>query len=149
MSLPHLFMNMTFQQPEQIIHLIKQAGEGAEIIYNSGAMRLRIDLRSGDISLWRSHFLTDPSEANLLVACEDGDGELKQTRLTWVVGSSIRTAFVSGKKEAKALLEAIGVVAQLASLACDRCYGLGESTVWAFYLDRNETLSATPLGSCS
>lgn len=149
MSLPHLFTNMTFQQPEQIIHLIKQAGEGAEIIYNSGAMRLRIDLRSDDISLWRSHFLTDPSEANLLVACEDGDGELKQTRLTWVVGSSIRTTFVSGKKEAKALLEAIGVVAQLASLACDRCYGLGESTVWAFYLDRNKTLSATPLGSCS
>ena len=93
--------------------------------------------------------MTDPSEANLLVACEDGDGELKQTRLTWVVGSSIRTTFVSGKKEAKALLEAIGVVAQLASLACDRCYGLGESTVWAFYLDRNKTLCATPLGSCS
>ena len=142
-------MNMTFQMHEQIIHLIKQAGEGAEIIYNSGAMRLRINLRSDDISLWRSHFLTNPSEASLLVACEDGDGELKQTHLTWVVGSSIRTTFVSGKKEAKALLEAIGVVPQLASLACDRCYGLGESTVWAFYLDRNETLSATPLGSCS
>ena len=112
-------------------------------------MRLRIDLRSDDITLWRSHFLTHSSEANLLFACEDGGGELKQTRLTWVVGSAIRTAFVSGKKEAKTLLEAIGVVAELASLACDRCYGLGASTIWAFYLDRKDELSATPLGSCS
>jgi hypothetical protein len=142
-------MNMMFQQPEQIKYLINQAGEGAEIVYKSGDMRLRIDLRSDDITLWRSHFLTHSSEANLLVACEDGGGELKQTRLTWVVGSAIRTAFVSGKKEAKTLLEAIGVVAELASLACDHCYGLGASTIWAFYLDRKDELSATPLGSCS
>lgn len=142
-------MNMMFQQPEQIKSLINQAGEGAEIVYKSGDMRLRIDLRSDDITLWRSHFLTRSNEANLLLACEDGDGELMQTRLTWVVGSAIRTAFVSGKKEAKTLLEAIGVEAELASLACDRCYGLGATTIWAFYLDRKDELSATPLGSCS
>jgi len=89
------------------------------------------------------------SNANLLVACQNGDGDLKQTKLTWVVGSSIRTALVSGKKEAKALLEALGVTTELASLACDRCYGLGASTIWALYLDRKDTLSATPLGSFS
>ena len=143
-----LDMSMTFQQPEQITHLIKQAGEGAEIVYKSGDVYFRIDLRSDDISLWRSYFLAHSSNANLLVACQDGDGDLKETKLTWVVGSSIRTALVSGKKEAKALLEAIGVVTELASLVCDRCYGLGASTIWAFYLDRKDTLSATPLGSC-
>jgi len=140
---------MTFQQPEQITHLIKQAGEGAEIIYKTGDICLRIDLRGDDISLWRSHFMAHSSNANLLVACQDGDGDLMQTQLTWVVGSSIRTALVSGKKEAQALLEAIGVTTELASLACDRCYGLGASTIWAFYLDRKNTLSATPLGSFS
>ncbi|MFM7754536.1 MAG: hypothetical protein ACKO58_09115 [Cyanobium sp.] len=140
---------MTFQQPEQITHLIKQAGEGAEIIYKTGDIYLRIDLRGDDISLWRSQFMAHSSNANLLLACQNGDGDLKQTQLTWVVGSSIRTALVSGKKEAKALLEAIGVTTELASLACDRCYGLGESTIWAFYLDRKDTLSATPLGSFS
>jgi len=138
---------MTFQQPEQITHLIKQAGEGAEIIYKTGDMYLRIDLRCDDISLWRSHFMAHYTNANLLVACQDSDGDLMQTQLTWVVGSSIRTALVSGKKEAQALLEAIGIVAELASLACDRCYGLGESTIWALYLDRKDRLSATPLGS--
>jgi len=143
-----LDMSMTFQQPEQITHLIKQAGEGAEIVYKSGDVYFRIDLRSDDISLWRSYFSAHSSNANLLVACQDGDGDLKETKLTWVVGSSIRTALVSGKKEAKALLEAIGVVTELASLVCDRCYGLGASTIWAFYLDRKDTLSATPLGSC-
>jgi hypothetical protein len=142
-----LDMSMTFQQPEQILNLIRQAGEGAEIVYKSGDMHLRIDLRSDDISLWRSHFMAHCNNPNLLVACQDSDGDLMQTQLTWVVGSSIRTTLVSGKKEAQALLEAIGIVAELASLACDRCYGLGESTIWAFYLDRNNTLSATPLGS--
>jgi len=140
---------MTFQQPEQITHLIKQAGEGAEIIYKTGDMYLRIDLRGDDISLWRSSYMSHSSNANLLVACQDGDGDLMQTQLSWVVGSSVRTALVSGKKEAKALLEAIGVAHELASLACDRCYGLGLSTIWAFYLDRTDTLSATPLGSFS
>jgi len=89
------------------------------------------------------------NNANLIVACQDSDGGMMQTQLTWVVGSSIRTALVSGKKEAKALLEAIGVTTDLANLACDRCYGLGASTIWAFYLDRKDTLSATPLGSFS
>jgi hypothetical protein len=141
----------TFYQPEQIKHLIKQAGEGSEIVYKSGDTLLRLDLRNEDISLWRSYFLSHSSEANLLLACENGDGdcELMQTRLTWVVGSSIRSAFVSGKKEAKSIFEAVGVAAELASLACDSCYGLGETTIWAFYFDRNWTLSATPLGSCS
>jgi len=142
-------MNMTFQQPEQIERLIKQTGENTEIAYKSGDESLRIDLRDDDISLWRSHFLSHSSNANLLVACEDSEGELTQTRLTWVVGASIRPAFVTGKKKAKALLEAIGVGAELASLACDSCYGIGESTIWAFYFDRNKTLSATPLGLCS
>jgi len=141
----------TFHQPEQINNLKEQAGEGSEIVYKSGDKLFRINLRNDDISLWRSCFLNHSTEANLLLACEDGDGdcELTQTRLTWVVGSSIRSVFVSGKKEAKSLFEAVGVASELASLACDSCYGLGESTVWAFYLDRNKTLSATPLGSCS
>jgi cysteine sulfinate desulfinase/cysteine desulfurase-like protein len=139
---------MKFQQPEQIEKLIKQSGENGEIIVRSGDNNLRIDVRSDDISLWRSHFLNHSSEDNLLIACEDRDGELMHTRLTWVVGSSIRSAFVSGKEEAQELLEAIGVVSDLARLACNSCYGLGESTIWAIYFDRNKTLSATPLGSC-
>jgi predicted neutral ceramidase superfamily lipid hydrolase len=139
---------MKFQQTEQIKQLIKQAGGAAEIICKSGDNHLRIDVRSDDISLWRSHFLNHSSEGTLIIACEDGDGELTETRLTWVVGSSIRSTFVSGKKEAKELLEAIGVAADLATLACNSCYGLGESTIWAVYFDRNKTLSATPLGSC-
>ena len=142
-------MNMTFKQPEQIERLIKEAGENRELVYKSGDKSLRVDLRDDDISLWRSHFLSHSTIANLLFACENSKGELMHTRLTWVVGASIRSALVRGKKEAKELLEAIGVEAELASLACDSCYGIGESTIWAFYFDRNQTLSTTPLGLCS
>jgi hypothetical protein len=127
--------------------LIKQAGEEQELQYGTNEDRLRIDLRVDDIDLWQAHRASHPGNANLLLACEIGSGELVDTHLTWIVGAAIRPAWVAGSAQARDLLKTLGVSEQLVELASQHCPGLGESIIWAFHLDRHGWLTATPVQS--
>jgi hypothetical protein len=130
-----------------IERLIEEAGKGQELQYGTNQDRLRIDLRVDDIELWQAHRASHPDNANLLLACESGSGELLDTRLTWVVGAAIRPAWVGGSAQAMDLLRTLGVSAQLVELASLHCPGLGESIIWAFHLERHGWLTSTPVQS--
>ena len=81
------------------------------------------------------------------MACSGSSGELKDTQLTWVVGSAIRSAFAKDAPHVEELLQQLGIPANLAHAAVDRCPGLGDDLVWAFYLERHGWLIATPVAS--
>lgn len=130
-----------------IEHLIEQAGKAQELQYGTNQDRLRIALRDDDIQLWQTHRASHPDNTNLLLACESGSGDLLDTHLTWVVGAAIRPAWVAGSAQAMDLLRVLGVSAQLVELASQHCPGVGESIIWAFYLERHGWLTATPLQS--
>lgn len=128
-----------------IKHLLEQAGNDQEIQYVNENYRLRIDLRADDIELWQSYYKADQEQANIFLACESANGELLDTRLTWVVGAAIRQSWVEGPNQAIELLQELGVSAELATLAAQHCPGLGESITWAFHLERHGWLTATPV----
>ena len=73
-------------------------------------------------------------------------GDLKDTRLTWVVGSAIRTATASSPDAVALLLAQLGIP-MASEAAITRCPGLGADLVWAFYLERHGWLIATPVAS--
>jgi DUF438 domain-containing protein len=127
--------------------LIKQAAEKQEIEYGTREARLRIDLRTEDIQLWKFHQKSYSDEGNILLACEDNSGSLSETRLTWVVGAAIRSTMVEGSDQAKDLLKKLGVAEELVNLASEHCPGLGGTAVWAFHLERHGWLTATPIES--
>ena len=128
-----------------IQQLKQQVPDGKEIEYCVEGHRLRIDLRDDDISLWQSHLASHAVDANLLLACESSNAELTETRLTWIVGAAIRSTTVFDCAQATTLLKSLGVSQQLLSLVVEHCVGLGESMVWAFHMDRNFCLTATPV----
>jgi len=105
----------------------------------------RINLRDDNIQLWRETLDHQDVSANLLLACENNEGDLSDTQLTWVVGSAIRSARVNTAPEAAALLEAMGVSQTLTRTAIEHCPGLGNDLIWAFYLERHGWLIATPV----
>lgn len=138
---------MSAEQISNIKNLMSLAGGEKEVVFGFGNTRLRVDLRDDDISLWQHHLAAQSAEANLLLACENSNGDLSETRLTWIVGAAIRSSLVTGNIQATDLLKMLDVQPQLLSLVTEHCTGLGESTVWAFHLDRNGTLTATPVSS--
>jgi hypothetical protein len=69
------------------------------------------------------------------------------TTLTWVVGSAIRGTSIGSATEAQQLLKAMGLSNEVAQIAIEHCPGLGENLVWAFYLERQGGLIATPVSS--
>ena len=83
----------------------------------------------------------------MLLACEASSGELKDTLLTWVVGSAIRSTAATDAAEVAELLMQLGIPRNLAQAALDRCPGLGDDLVWAFYLERHGWLIATPVAA--
>ena len=107
----------------------------------------RINLRDENIELWQETFDQHTTPANLLLACEESSGDLKDTRLTWVVGSAIRTATASNPDAVAVLLSQLGIPAELTEAAITRCPGLGQDLVWAFYLERHGWLIATPVAT--
>ena len=76
----------------RIATLQNQAGSSGELDLPVGDGCFRINLRDENIALWQETFDQHTTAANLLLACEESNGDLKDTRLTWVVGSAIRTA---------------------------------------------------------
>lgn len=131
----------------RIAVLQNQAGSSGELDLPVGDGCFRINLRDENIALWQETFDQHTTAANLLLACEESNGDLKDTRLTWVVGSAIRTATASSPDAVGWLLAQLGVPTELTEAAISRCPGLGDDLVWAFYLERHGWLIATPVAS--
>ena len=131
----------------RIAALREQAGSRGELDLAVGEGCFRINLRDENIELWRETFKQHTTPANLLLACEKSSGDLKETRLTWVVGSAIRTATASNPGAVAMLLSQLGVAEELTEAAVNRCPGLGKDLVWAFYLERHGWLIATPVAT--
>ena len=127
--------------------LQRKADASGELNFSIGAGCFRINLRDENIELWQETFDQHTSPANLLLACEESSGDLKDTRLTWVVGSAIRTATASNPDAVAVLLSQLGIPAELTEAAITRCPGLGQDLVWAFYLERHGWLIATPVAT--
>jgi hypothetical protein len=126
--------------------LLDQAVDG-ELDIPVGTGRLRVDLKGDNIRLWQETLDRLQPEGNLLLACENSDGSLKATQLTWVVGAAIRSAQVSSSAEAGSLLNSLGIDAPLSDAAQKHCPGLGGRITWAFYLERHGWLKATPVAA--
>ena len=73
------------------------SGGGREIKFDKSGEVLRIDLREDYILMWQQEVAVKGESANLLLACENSSGSLHSTRLTWIVGSAIRTEFIKSK----------------------------------------------------
>jgi len=129
----------------RIATLQNQAGSSGELDLPVGDGCFRINLRDENIALWQETFDQHTTAANLLLACEESNGDLRDTRLTWVVGSAIRTATASSPDAVGWLLTQLGVPTELTEAAISRCPGLGDDLVWAFYLERHGWLIATPV----
>ena len=129
----------------RISALQQQAGPSGELDLQVGEGCFRINLLDDNIALWQETFEQQTAPANLLLACAGSSGELKDTRLTWVVGSAIRTATASSPDAVGWLLSQLGVPTELTEAAITRCPGLGDDLVWAFYLERHGWLIATPV----
>ena len=127
--------------------LMNSADQNSEVIHTIGELQFRIDLKPDDLRLWSETLQTRNEHCNLLLACEHGDGALDQTSLTWVVGSAIRSFSIQSADEVTPLLTSLGVEAALSEKLPELCPGLGFDITWAFYLDRNGTLSASPVPS--
>ena len=131
----------------RISELQQQAGSSGELDVTVGDGCFRINLLDDNIVLWQETFQQQTAPANLLLACSGSSGELKDTQLTWVVGSAIRTATASSPDAVGWLLTQLGVPTELTEAAISRCPGLGDDLVWAFYLERHGWLIATPVAS--
>ncbi len=103
----------------------------------------RIDLKPENLRLWSETISNHQKPCNLLLACDSDKVDLKASRLTWVVGSAIRAANIDSPNGAYEILQCLGVPAELAAIAKDNCPGLGTIN-WAFYFDRNNSLTASP-----
>ena len=127
--------------------LQEHADASGELSFPAGPDCFRINLRDENIQLWQETFEQIISPANLLLACADNEGELVETKLTWVVGSAIRGTSIGSATEVLQLLKAMGLSNEVAQIAIEHCPGLGENLVWAFYLERQGGLIATPVSS--
>ena len=131
----------------RISELQQQAGPSGELDLSVGDGCFRINLLDDNIALWQETFQQQAAPANLLLACAGSSGELEDTRLTWVVGSAIRRASAESPTAAALLLQELGIPEPLTQAAVDRCPGLGDDLVWAFYLERHGWLIATPVAA--
>ena len=127
--------------------LQRKADASGELNFSIGAGCFRINLRDENIKLWQETLEQQKVAANLLLACENNDGELSATQLTWVVGSAIRSANVLSSAGASDLLQAMGISDELSAAAVQNCPGLGNDLIWAFYLERHGWLIATPVAT--
>ena len=125
--------------------LLQSADKNGEVIHTINGSRFRIDLKPDDIRLWYETLESVSTPCNLLLACQHGGGNLKDTCLTWVVGSAIRPFQIESPEEVAPLLHSLGIELNLARSLPDHCPGLASETTWAFYLDRHGQLSASPV----
>ena len=125
--------------------LLQHEHDKAEPKIETAAGIFRIDLEPENLRLWRETLLSYSKPCNLLLACESNQGELSETQLTWVVGSTIRATQISSPNQLVKLLEVLGIKTELAELAREHCPGVGEQITLAFYLERHGWLTASPV----
>ena len=125
--------------------LLASAGQQREVLLDSGAGMVRIDLKADNVALWSNTLTEVATNTNLLLACESSTGELSATRLTWVVGAAIRPAVIEDSSQAQKLLQSLGASSAQTALVVQQCPGLGEAVTWALWLDRHGWLSASPV----
>ena len=125
--------------------LLTRAGQQREVLLDSGAGMVRIDLKADNVALWSNTLSEVGADTNLLLACESSTGELSTTRLTWVVGAAIRPAVIQDSSHAQQLLQSLGASPAQTALVADHCPGLGQAVTWAVWLDRHGWLSASPV----
>ena len=125
--------------------LLASAGQQREVLLDSGAGMVRIDLKADNVALWSNTLTEVATNTNLLLACESSTGELSATRLTWVVGAAIRPAVIEDSSQAQQLLQSLGASSAQTALVVQQCPGLGEAVTWALWLDRHGWLSASPV----
>ena len=116
--------------------LLASAGQQREVLLDSGAGMVRIDLKADNVALWSNTLTEVATNTNLLLACESSTGELSATRLTWVVGAAIRPAVIEDSSHAQKLLQSLGASSAQAALIAQQCPGLGQAVTWAFWLDQ-------------
>lgn len=126
-------------------NLLSNADQNKEIIHSIGTATFRIDLKPDDLRLWAETLKSRHQPCNLLLACAHGNGALKDTQITWVVGAAIRPMNIQSAEDVTPLLTSLGIDHALASKLPKLCLGLGSELTWAFYLDRNGALSASPV----
>jgi len=125
--------------------LLTRAGQQREVLLDSGAGMVRIDLKADNVALWSNTLSEVAADTNLLLACESSTGDLSATRLTWVVGAAIRPAVIQDSSQAQQLLQSLGASSAQTALVAQQCPGLGEAVTWALWLDRHGWLSASPV----
>ena len=79
--------------------LLAQAGPQHDLLMDSTAGMVRINLKPEDLRLWRETAAEHQEGGNLLLACESGAGDLSDTRLSWVVGAAIRCTQIPSTAE--------------------------------------------------
>ena len=129
--------------------LQNQAGASGALDLPIGEGCFRINLRDENLELWQETLEQQNAthSTQLLLACEESGGERKDTRPTSAGGSAIRRASANSPTAAALLLQQLGIPEPLTKAAVDRCPGLGDDLVWAFYLERHGWLIATPVAA--
>ncbi len=130
---------------KKINNFIKENGDQSDIEFKYKGNVLRIVISQSNLELWKETYQSHKQPCNILLACEHDKCILKETNLTWVVGSSIRAEFIQGLDKTIDTLKSLGVNNELAILIEERCPGLGAEIPWAFYLERHGKLSASPI----
>ncbi len=127
--------------------LLEEMDDNKEITINNSNATLKINLKSENIELWietlKKYSTNGP--CNLLLACESDKCEIHSTRLTWVVGSAIRSYQAQSTLHSKEILRILGIQPSIVDLTAMHCPGLGLDIPWAFYLERHGWLTATPI----
>ena len=88
----------------KLSNLLKNSSVEKEVLFNVGNEILRLNLKPDDIRLWKETLNNIPDPANILLACESDQVELKTTKLTWIVGAAIRSTKVETTSEIIKLL---------------------------------------------
>ena len=101
--------------------LLTRAGQQREVLLDSGAGMVRIDLKADNVALWSNTLSEVAADTNLLLACESSTGDLSATRLTWVVGAAIRPAVIQNSSQAQQLLQSLGASSAQTALVAQQC----------------------------
>ena len=136
---------MQSKAEQRLSNLLKNSSEEKEVHFSIGDEVLRLNLKSEDIILWAETLKNISDPGNVLLACESNQGELSETKLTWIVGAAIRSTKIEKTSDIINLLKSLDVSSDIAEAASKHCPGLGDDITWAFYLERHGWLTATPI----
>lgn len=136
-------MNDSF---DRLLNLLETFSGQDDVLIDESQTDLRINLNLKTIALWGATYdQKSKDRENLLLACTSSSGPIADTTITWVVGSAIRSVYVSSDEECRNLLQTVGLAPALAEAIIRHCPGIADGAVWALYNERNGNLVATPV----